>query len=147
MTELAGSVSGGGDSLRFAFYGRMSTREVQDRETSLRWQREVAEDTVGGSGVIVAEYFDEGCSRRLSWWQRPAAAASLAAISGGEREFDAVVVGEYERAFCGEQFGSVLAVLRERGVELWLSEVGGPFEAGDPTHEALMMLLGAQSRR
>lgn len=133
--------------VRFALYGRMSTREVQDRETSLQWQREVAEEMIAGRGAITGEFFDEGCSRRLSWWQRPAAAALLASISSGAREFDAVVVGEYERAFCGEQFRSVMAVLRERGVELWLPEVGGPFEAEDPTHQALMMLLGAQSRR
>lgn len=133
--------------VRFALYGRMSTREIQDRETSLQWQREVAEETIAGRGAITREFFDEGCSRRLSWWQRPAAAALLASISSGAREFDAVVIGEYERAFCGEQFRSVMAVLRERGVELWLPEVGGPFEAEDPTHQALMMLLGAQSRR
>jgi hypothetical protein len=50
---------------RFAFYGRMSTVEFQDRTTSLGWQREVAEETIQGHGVIVAEYFDQGCSRRL----------------------------------------------------------------------------------
>ena len=50
--------------LRFVFYGRMSTVEFQDRETSLGWQREVAEETIRGRGMIVAEYFDEGCSRR-----------------------------------------------------------------------------------
>lgn len=53
------------EGLRFAFYGRTSTVEFQDRETSLRWQREVAEETIGGRGVVVAEYFDEACSRRL----------------------------------------------------------------------------------
>ncbi|GAA2362389.1 hypothetical protein GCM10009854_47550 [Saccharopolyspora halophila] len=73
MGERAGAVTGRG--LRFAFYGRMSTREAQDRETSLRWQREVAEEAIAGRGVIVGELFDEGCSRRLSWWERPAAAA------------------------------------------------------------------------
>jgi hypothetical protein len=50
----------------------MSTVEFQDRETSLGWQREVAGETIRGRGVIVAEYFDEGCSRRLSWRERPA---------------------------------------------------------------------------
>ena len=55
-----------GHGLRFAFYGRMSTVEFQDRTTSLGWQREVAEETIRGHSVIAAEYFDEGCSRRLS---------------------------------------------------------------------------------
>ncbi|MEU6265578.1 hypothetical protein [Saccharopolyspora shandongensis] len=71
----------------------------------------------------------------------------MAGVSQGEREIDAVVVGEYERAFCGEQFRSVMAVLQEAGVELWLPEAGGPVDVEDPAHQALMMLLGAQSRR
>jgi len=140
---VAGDVSG----VRFALYGRMSTLGYQDRATSLRWQREVAEETIAGRGVIVTEYFDEGCSRRLSWWQRPAAAALLAAVRDPDRMFDAVVVGEYERAFCGSQFESVMAVLQQYGVGVWLPEAGGPVDLGDPTHRALMVLLGAQSRR
>src|SRR3954454_13451708 len=64
--------------LRFAFYGRMSTAEFQERDTSLRWQREVAEETICGRGMIVAEYFDQGCSRGLPWHERPAAARLLA---------------------------------------------------------------------
>ncbi|MEU0791748.1 hypothetical protein ABZ342_16900 [Amycolatopsis sp. NPDC005961] len=32
-----------GSELRFAFYGRMSTVEFQNRTTSSGWQREVAE--------------------------------------------------------------------------------------------------------
>ena len=34
---------------------------------------------------------------------RPKAAALLAAIANPERSFDAIVVGEYERAFFGDQ--------------------------------------------
>jgi hypothetical protein len=79
----------------------MSTEEHQDRETSSRRQREVAEETIAGRGVIVAEYFDV-CSRRLSWWERTAASALLEATADSDRPFDAVVVvGEYERAFYG----------------------------------------------
>ncbi|MFD8498051.1 recombinase family protein [Amycolatopsis sp. NPDC059657] len=136
-----------GLGVRFAFYGRMSTVEFQDRETSLWWQREVAEEMIKERGVIVAEYFDEGCSRRLPWHDRPAAAALLAAARSPGREFDAVIVGEYERAFYGDQFGGVLAVLREHGVQLWLPEAGGPVELDNPVHQALMLLLGSQSRR
>lgn len=132
--------------VRFAFYGRMSTREYQDRTTSLRWQREVAEETIAGRGVIVAEYFDAGCSRRLPWLERSAAAALLAAVRSPGRVFDAVV-GEYERAFAGNQFRSVLAVLAEHGVAVWLPEAGGPVDLADPTHQALLVLLGSQSRR
>jgi hypothetical protein len=71
-----------GRGLRFAFYGRMSTCEFQDPETSRAWQRAVSEELVEGFGAIVVEFFDEGRSRRWSWWDRPAAAALLAAAEG-----------------------------------------------------------------
>jgi DNA invertase Pin-like site-specific DNA recombinase len=133
--------------LRFAFYGRMSTVEFQDRTTSLGWQREVAQETIRGHGVIVAEYFDEGCSRRLPWHERPAAAQLIAAAEHPNRTFDAVVIGEYERAFYGGQFATVLNALREQGIQLWLPEADGPVNLDDPVHQALMLLLGSQSRR
>jgi hypothetical protein len=62
-----------------------------------------AEDAIDGQGVIVAEYFDVGCSRRLPWPMRPEAARLLADadLASPDREFDAIVVGEYERAFYG----------------------------------------------
>ncbi|MFY1692976.1 hypothetical protein [Plantactinospora sp. WMMB782] len=44
--------------IRFAFYGRMSTREFQDRLSSARWQRDFAEEVIDGRGVIVADFFD-----------------------------------------------------------------------------------------
>jgi hypothetical protein len=138
---------GGVPLLRFAFYGRMSTEEYQDRVTSLSWQREVAAEMIGGRGAIVVEFFDEGVTRRLSWWERPAAAALLEAVRDPGRGFDAVVVGEYERAFYGDQFASVIAVLQEFGVQLWLPEAGGLVDVGSPVHQALMVLLGAGSRR
>jgi DNA invertase Pin-like site-specific DNA recombinase len=136
-----------GHGLRFAFYGRMSTVEFQDRTTSLGWQREVAEETIRGHGVIVAEYFDEECSRRLPWRERPAAAQLMAAAEHPNRSFDAVVIGEYERAFYGDQFDAVLTALTVRGVQLWLPEADGPVNLDDPVHRALLLLLGSQSRR
>ncbi|WP_233223199.1 hypothetical protein [Amycolatopsis sp. CA-128772] len=125
----------------------MSTVEFQDGATSLGWQREVAEETIRGRGMIVAEYFDEGCSRRLSWRERPAAAQLMAAAAGPNRSFDAVVIGEYERAFYGDQFNAVLTTLQEHGIQLWLPEAEGPVNLDDPVHRALMLLLGSQSRR
>ena len=112
-----GTVDGG---LRFAFYGRMSTDDFQDRATSRRWQRDVAVDLVAGQGRIVVEFFDVGCSRRRSWRGRPRAAALLAAIAGPDRGFDAIVVGEYERAFAGRQCWPASPPLRSprRGVLL-----------------------------
>jgi site-specific DNA recombinase len=74
-------VHGRGDRLRFAFYGRMSTIEYQDRASSCRWQRAYADDLTDGHGRIVAEFFDVGVSRRLSWPDRPEAARVLAAVA------------------------------------------------------------------
>jgi DNA invertase Pin-like site-specific DNA recombinase len=136
-----GSLAAGGAGLRFAFYGRMSTSEFQDVDTSWAWQRAVAEELVEGFGTIVAEYFDEGRSRRWAWPDRPSAAALLAAARRPERGFDAVVMGEYERGFSGDQFQRVATELAAVGVQVWLPEAGGP------VHQALMVLLGAQAQR
>jgi hypothetical protein len=51
----------------------LSTSEVQESRTSRTsraWQRAVSEELIDGLGAIVAEYFDEGCSRRLAWPDR-----------------------------------------------------------------------------
>ncbi|HEU5469405.1 MAG TPA: recombinase family protein [Actinophytocola sp.] len=135
------------EGLRFAFYGRMSTCEFQDVGTSWAWQREVAEELVEGFGAIVVDFFDEGRSRRWAWPDRPAAAALLADARRPDRRFDAVVVGEYERAFHVDQFQQVAAELTEVGVQVWLPEAGGPVDLGSPVHQALMVLLGAQAQR
>ena len=71
--------------LRFAFYGRTSTAEFQDPVTSRAWQREVAAALVAGHGTIMAEFFDVGCSRRVSWERRPEAAALLKQAQGVDR--------------------------------------------------------------
>jgi site-specific DNA recombinase len=89
--------------LRFASYGRTSTAAFQDRASSRQWQHESAQDLITGHGTIVAEFFDVGYSRRLPWAKRPQTAALLAAVDDPGRGFDAVVVGEYERAFYGDQ--------------------------------------------
>jgi site-specific DNA recombinase len=133
--------------IRFVFYGRLSTKEHQDCDTSRRWQLECAHDLIAGTGTIVAEYLDVGCSRRRSWQRRPEAAALLAAVTAGGSGFDAVVVGEYERAFCGRQVFDLLPVLRGAGVGLWLPELLGPVDADDPAHRAVLIELGARSQR
>jgi site-specific DNA recombinase len=135
------------DGVRFAFYGRVSTVRFQDRNSSRAWQREMADDLVVGHGEIVTEFFDVGCSRRVPWRQRPAARALLAAVAAPDRVFDAVVVGEYERAFFGDQLTALLPVLRGSGVGLWLPELDGPVDVDDPAHQAVLTVLGAQSRR
>lgn len=133
--------------LRFAFYGRTSTEDYQDRASSQCWQREAAENVIAGRGVIVAEFFDSGYSRRLPWPARPQTAALLEAVRDPARGFDAIVVGEFERAFYGHQLQQLLPMLDRYGVQVWLPESDGPIDVTSPTHQALMLLLGAQSRR
>jgi site-specific DNA recombinase len=104
--------------LRFAFYGRVSTADFQERDSSRRWQRDVADDLIDGHGRISAEFFDADRSRRLPWRDRPQAALLLAAIADPGRDFDAIVVGEYERAFYGDQVLSLLPLFEAYGVQL-----------------------------
>jgi site-specific DNA recombinase len=133
--------------MRFAFYGRMSTSEFQDRVSSGEWQRDFARELIAGRGTIVSEFFDVGCSRRLAWSDRPQAAALLAALGDPGREFDAIVIGEYERAFYGDQLAQLMPVFERHGVQVWLPEAHGPVDFRSPIHQALMLLLGAQSKR
>ena len=96
--RAAGHGRGG---LRFAFYGRVSTEDWQDPVTSRARQRDQAAALVAGHGRIVAGFFDVGYSRTLAWARRPQAAALVAALADPDRGWDAVVIGEYERAFYG----------------------------------------------
>ena len=133
--------------VRFAFYGRTSTAEFQDPVTSRAWQREMAATLVAGHGTITTEFFDIGVSRQVRWEQRPQAAALLERAENPDRLFDAVVVGEFERAFTDRQFEHVARLLRRHGVLVWLPEAGGPVDLEAPTHRVLMQVLAAQSQR
>jgi hypothetical protein len=133
-------------SLRFLFYGRASTREHQDPRTSRAWQLDVSRRLTGGHGAIVGEYFEVGCSRQVPWHLRPRAAAMLRYIAANADRVDAVVVGEYERAFLdGVQVRELRAVLEQFGVQLWLPEAEGPVDFDNPAHEALLALLAKRS--
>lgn len=90
---------------------------------------------------MVVEFFDEGCSRGRSWSNRPAASALLMAAEGPDRGFDAMVVGEYERASYGDQFRQVVARLSAAGAQVWLPEAGVPVELNSPVHQALIVNL------
>nr|WP_084716119.1 recombinase family protein [Saccharothrix syringae] len=133
-------------SLRFLFYGRASTREHQDSRSSRAWQLDVSRRLTGGHGAIVGEYFEVGCSRQVPWHLRPRAAAMLRYIAANADRVDAVVVGEYERAFLdGAQVRELRAVLEEFGVQLWLPEAEGPVDFDNSAHEALLSLLAKRS--
>ena len=76
-----------GGGLRFAFYGRVSTEDWQDPESSRVRQREQAGALVRGHGIIAAEFFDIGQSRSVAWGRRPKAAALVAALADPERDW------------------------------------------------------------
>jgi site-specific DNA recombinase len=136
-----------GGGLRFAFYGRVSTEDWQDPVTSRARQREQAEALVRGHGHIVAEFFDEGESRSVAWGRRPQAAALVALLADACRVWDAIVVGEYERAFYGSQYALMAPLFEHYGVQLWLPEAGGRVDFASEHDEQAMTMLGLSSKR
>ena len=83
----------------------------------------------------------------LPWARRPQAAALLAAMADPDRSFDAIVIGEYERAFYGSQYALMTPLFEHYGMQLWLPEVGGPVDFSGEGHEEAMLALGIQSKR
>ncbi|HEX5534897.1 MAG TPA: recombinase family protein [Actinomycetales bacterium] len=144
-TRRSAAIAAGG--LRFAFYGRMSTQDFQDETSSYHWQHQVAVDLIAGHSTIVADFFDIGHSRRTAWNDRPQAAALLRALTDPDRRFDAIIIGEYERAFHGNQLLELAPLFEQHRVQVWLPETDGPLDHRSPTHQALIMLLGARSKR
>ena len=134
------------EDARFTFYGRVSTEDWQDPVTSRARQQEQAAAMVAGHGMIVAEFFDVGESRTLPWTRRPQTAALVAALADLDRGWDAIVIGEYERAFYGGQYASMAPLFQHYGIQLWMPEAGGPVGNGED-HEQLMLALGLQSKR
>jgi len=137
----------GHSHVRFAFYGRVSTEDWQDPVTSRARQREQAAALAAGHGRIVAEFFDSGHSRILPWARRPQAAALVAALADPDRGWDAIVIGEYERAFYGNQYASMAPLFEHYGVQLWMPEVGGRVDFHAEDHEQTMLALGLSSKR
>jgi site-specific DNA recombinase len=133
--------------LQFASYGRVSTEDHQDPVTSRARQLDQAAALVTGFGWIVAEFFDVGWSRVLPWARRPQAAALLAALADPDCPFDAIVIGEYERAFCGSQYALMAPLFEHYGVQLWMPEAGGRVNFAAEGDEQLMLALGIQSKR
>jgi DNA invertase Pin-like site-specific DNA recombinase len=133
--------------IRFAFYGRVSTEDQQDPESSKQWQLHRSRQLIEpAGGVIVTEFFDIGQSRSLPWKRRPEAASLLATIARPNRGFDAVVIGEPQRAFYGNQFGLTFPVFTHYGVGLWVPEVGGAIDPGSEAHDLVMTLFGGMSK-
>jgi site-specific DNA recombinase len=133
--------------LRFAFYGRVSTEDYRDPVTSRARQLGQAQGLVAGYGQITAEFFDAGQSRVLPWARRPQAAALLAAMADPDRSFDAIVIGEYERAYYGSQYALMAPLFEHYGVQLWMPEAGGRVDFGSEHDEQTMTHLGLSSKR
>jgi len=133
--------------IRFAFEGRCSTEDQQDPESSRSWQITRAKALIEPhGGRIVTEYFDAGQSRAVPWQRRPKANALLQALKDPHRGFEAVVIGEPQRAFYGNQFGLVFPLFSHYNVPLWVPEVGGPIDPNNEAHDLIMSVFGGMSK-
>ncbi|MEV4313018.1 recombinase family protein [Actinocrispum sp. NPDC049592] len=129
-----------------ASYGRCSTEDNQDPETSHGWQVGNARKFVEPQGgEIVADFFDVGQSRSVPWERRPEAARLLAALKDPRRGWNAIVVGEGTRCWFGNQFSLIAPRFEAYGVDLWVPELGGKFDSRNPSHKMLMSVLGGMS--
>lgn len=75
-----------------AFYGRVSTEDWQDPESSRARQLQQTVMLTAGTGIIVAEFFDSEESRVLPWARRPQAAL-VAQLADSDRGWEAIVIG------------------------------------------------------
>lgn len=134
-------------TIRFGFYGRVSTEDNQDPEASRAWQLHRARALIDSrGGEIVAEFFDIDKSRSIPWQLRPHAAALIEELKNPRRGFDAVVIGEPQRAFYGNQYSLTFPLFEHFGVPLWVPEVGGPVDPANEAHDMIMGVFGGLSK-
>ena len=57
------------------------------------------------------------------------------------------MIGEYERAFYGNQFASMAPLFEHYDIQLWMPEVGGPVDWHGEDHEETLVALGLSSKR
>jgi site-specific DNA recombinase len=126
---------------------RNSDEDWQDPVTSRARQRAQAEALVRGHGVITGEFFDVGESRTVAWGRRPEAALLVAQLADPDRGWDAIVIGEYERAFYGSQYATMAPLFEHYGVQLWMPETGGRVDYASEHDERAMTVLGLSSKR
>lgn len=133
--------------MNFGFYGRVSTEDQQDPAASRGWQLSRAKTLIQpADGQIVREFFDIGLSRSIPWKRRPEATALLAALKDPHRGFDAIVIGEPQRAFYGNQYGLTFPLFVHYGVQLWVPEVGGAIDPDSEAHDLVMSVFGGMSK-
>ena len=135
------------NTIRFASWERVSTEDRQDPESSRAWQYARGKSLIEPhGGVIVTEFFDIDKSRSIPPQRRPEASKLLAALADPNRGFNAVVVGEPQRAFYGNQFGNTFPLFDHFGVPLWVPEVGGPIDPANEAHDMIMSTFGSLSK-
>jgi hypothetical protein len=86
-------------------------------------------------------------SRTVAWGRRPEAAKLVALLADPGRGWDAIVVGEYERAFYGSQYATMAPLFEHYGVQLWMPEAGGRVDYTSEHDEKTMTVLGLSSKR
>jgi len=57
------------------------------------------------------------------------------------------VIGEYERAFYGNQYASMAPLFEHYGIQVCMPEVGGRVDWHAEDHEQTMLALGLSSKR
>ncbi|MEU6559898.1 recombinase family protein [Nocardia nova] len=129
---------------RFGFVGRCSTEDNQDPKTSRDWQ--LSNATALAPGRIVEIYFDTGQSRSVPWDRRPNASRLLSDLKNPHRGWTAIVVGEGQRCWFGNQFSLIAPRLEAYGVGIWIPELGGAYESSNTAHNMMMSMLGGMSQ-
>ena len=77
----------------------------------------------------------------------PEAAALVALLADPDRGWEAIVAGEYERAFYGSQYAAMAPLFEHYGVQLWMPEAGGRVDFASEHDEQTMTHLGLSSKR
>ena len=89
-------------------------RGLADPVTSRARQREQAGALVRGHGRVVAEFFDGG-EPDGGVGPPPGSRCLVAQLADPGRGWDAIVVGEYERAFYGSQYAAMAPLFEHYG--------------------------------
>jgi site-specific DNA recombinase len=88
-----------------------------------------------------------GQTRKLAWACRPQSATLVAQLADPDRGWDAIVIGEYERAFYGSQYAAMAPLFEHYGVQLWMPEADGRVGYASEHDEKTMTALGLSSKR